>query len=367
MPLIVLCGLPCSGKSTRAKQLATAIESHIALHNAAVASAPSTPLPATAAAAVAKKAPIQYKPKVVIVNEESEHIVRGQGYRDATEEKKVRAALMSAVERELTRETVVVLDSMNYIKGYRYQLHCISKAARTTHCVYHCMASEENVRKWNADRATKGEDAYPPDILESLLPRLEEPNQFNRWDFPLFNSAPDDPEPPLALIIPSIIPVHPNLLAGTAAATTTDASTPLDGRILTSSMAALDLTPNQSTKTRPVARAGYLEGLDSAVRAVGDAVMARVRDGQTGETVIEFEMPPPPLDAGAAATAGAQTAGKREKRQVVVHLPSRSVTVAEMGRHRMLYLSSLNRLESNLSREEVAEGFADYLSLNLKR
>jgi tRNA uridine 5-carbamoylmethylation protein Kti12 len=53
---------------------------------------------------------------------------------DANEEKKARAALLSAVERHLTKDNIVILDSMNYIKGYRYQLLCVSKALATTQC-----------------------------------------------------------------------------------------------------------------------------------------------------------------------------------------------------------------------------------------
>ncbi len=41
---------------------------------------------------------------------------------------------MSAVERNVVKDTVVIADNLNYIKGYRYQLHCVSRAANTPHC-----------------------------------------------------------------------------------------------------------------------------------------------------------------------------------------------------------------------------------------
>jgi len=40
---------------------------------------------------------------------------------DASTEKILRASLKSEVERNLDNETIVILDSMNYIKGYRYE------------------------------------------------------------------------------------------------------------------------------------------------------------------------------------------------------------------------------------------------------
>ena len=45
-----------------------------------------------------------------------------------------RAALKSAVERLTTRDRVVILDSMNYIKGYRYELSCVSRAHSAARC-----------------------------------------------------------------------------------------------------------------------------------------------------------------------------------------------------------------------------------------
>ncbi|KAJ3214015.1 hypothetical protein HDU67_002159 [Dinochytrium kinnereticum] len=337
MPLIVMCGLPCSGKTTRAKQLASALEQHIAIHNANVALLKSRPPVATG-----KKPPpppITYQPKVIIVSEESLLIVRGESYKDAGEEKKVRGALMSAVERYLARDTVVVLDSMNYIKGFRYQLHCVAKEARTTHCVYYCMVSSDTCREWNQARSADPiQDTYPPEVLESLLTRLEEPNALVRWDHPLFTSIADDPTPPLHTLIPAMIP--PVILPSSTPTSTTPTHS------------TTDLTPNQSTKTRPIAEAGYLEGLDLAVKAVSESVMLAVRDGMAGECIVPVGL------------IGVD--GKTKTLKVTVMLPSRGVSVSEMGRMRRRFLSSLNRLDSGLSREDVAVGFAEYLGINLK-
>ena len=54
---------------------------------------------------------------------------------DPNEEKKARGALQASVERLLSKKDVVIADGLNYIKGFRYQLHCIAKALGTPQCV----------------------------------------------------------------------------------------------------------------------------------------------------------------------------------------------------------------------------------------
>lgn len=62
---------------------------------------------------------------------------------DANEEKKSRAAFISAIERSISKDTVVIADSLNYIKGLRYQLYCIARAASTPHCAVRFFFSEK--------------------------------------------------------------------------------------------------------------------------------------------------------------------------------------------------------------------------------
>lgn len=53
---------------------------------------------------------------------------------DAIEEKKSRAAYISGIERSISKDTIVIADNLNYIKGLRYQLYCMARAANTPHC-----------------------------------------------------------------------------------------------------------------------------------------------------------------------------------------------------------------------------------------
>ena len=74
---------------------------------------------------------------VVIINEQSARPDKTlfQCYETSTEEKLTRSALKSEFDKYVVgdRTTLVILDSLNYIKGFRYELHCISKAVGEKH------------------------------------------------------------------------------------------------------------------------------------------------------------------------------------------------------------------------------------------
>ncbi|XP_006262295.3 protein KTI12 homolog [Alligator mississippiensis] len=93
MPLVVLCGLPGSGKSRRAEELRAALG--------------------------AEGWPV--------------HVV-------AEGEAGGRAALRAEAERRLGRRAVVVVDACNELKSFRYELYCAAKQAGTPHCLLHCAA-----------------------------------------------------------------------------------------------------------------------------------------------------------------------------------------------------------------------------------
>ena len=54
---------------------------------------------------------------------------------DIASEKQTRARLKSEVERRLSRDAFLILDSLNYIKGYRYELYNIARARNTNLCL----------------------------------------------------------------------------------------------------------------------------------------------------------------------------------------------------------------------------------------
>ncbi len=94
------------------------------------------------------------------------------------------------MERHLTGDTVVILDSLNYIKGFRYELYCISKHVKSTQCVIHCETPVDTIREWNKTRPLN--EQYEEGVVNDLVMRFEPPDSRNRWDSPLLVLLPED-------------------------------------------------------------------------------------------------------------------------------------------------------------------------------
>ncbi|VDM91314.1 unnamed protein product [Litomosoides sigmodontis] len=153
MPLVVVCGKPCSGKSTLTRYFC---------------------------GLVATKTSVQ----VEVVSDDRNAAFTRSIYKDFRKEREHRAFLKSEVQRLLSQNCLVICDSLNYIKGFRYELFCIAKLVQTTYCVLYCDASEHmctqlNIEKDRAERYEAGD-------MSALIMRFEEPDSANRWDSPLF-------------------------------------------------------------------------------------------------------------------------------------------------------------------------------------
>lgn len=157
---MIICGQPCSGKSTAASCLSKALEK----------SGTNTP--------------------VILIDEPSLNLDRNCAYQDMPREKNLRGMLRSAVDRAVSRDSIVIVDSLNNIKGYRYELWCLARAAGIHYCVLHCVADEVECRSWNEERRLKSMPAYDENIFNDLVRRFERPDGKNRWDSRLFELHP---------------------------------------------------------------------------------------------------------------------------------------------------------------------------------
>ncbi|KAF2154037.1 chromatin associated protein KTI12 [Myriangium duriaei CBS 260.36] len=171
--LILLSGLPTSGKTQRTQQIQADFSSRIS----------------------SSTDPHIRSLRIVHISDSSLGLSRTV-YDAGRAEKDARAAFSSAVKRELTRETIVLADGMNYIKGFRYQLYCEAKAVRTTSCVVQPAVPPAVAREWNEKALAEGSGGYDKELWENLVFRHEEPNGMNRWDAPLFVVPYDDEHPP---------------------------------------------------------------------------------------------------------------------------------------------------------------------------
>lgn len=103
----------------------------------------------------------------------------------------IRADIKSDALRKLNKSDLVIIDSLNYIKSYRYEIYCGTKSARTTQCTVYCATPKETSWKFNESKEDS-KKKYSREIFDALWLRFEEPIAANRWDSPLFFSAPED-------------------------------------------------------------------------------------------------------------------------------------------------------------------------------
>lgn len=145
-----MCGLPCSGKSTRAAQLKSDFQ---------------------------RLCPDK---EVVVINDEQLDI-KPEEYEDKDDEKKLRGKQLSAVRKNLSKNRIVILDALAYIKGFRYQIYCDARNAEVPSCVVYVATKQDECELRNA-RLGK----WPTKLLQELCMRFEEPDGMARWDSPLF-------------------------------------------------------------------------------------------------------------------------------------------------------------------------------------
>ncbi|XP_065362841.1 protein KTI12 homolog [Calliphora vicina] len=180
MPLIVISGYPSSGKTKRALELQKFFEE--------------------------KGKRVHHISENKAIPKAGFH--KNVYFADSQKEKVVRSDLKSEALRFLDKESVVILDGGNYIKGYRYELFCATKSAKSNQCTLFCGIQKDRAWEFNQQRCdeevsdlSKVEDVskldnsnipYSREIFDGLCMRFEEPHGNCRWDSPLFVAFPDD-------------------------------------------------------------------------------------------------------------------------------------------------------------------------------
>lgn len=310
--LIIVTGLPTSGKTHRAQQIQTYFQKRIS---------------STQSNDGANAVPL----RVHLISDHSLGISRdvyNLEDKDAHErsnnasEKDTRANIYGAVKRVLTDHDVVILDGANYIKGWRYQLYCEAKAVRTTSCVVHIGTSVETARAVNEQRlvAAGAQDLsvsetdlpYQRDCWDNLVFRYEEPNAMTRWDSPLFTVLWDDAEPPYEALWEALI-----------------GSSSDNGKKV--------VKPHQATVLKDGSSEGYLYELDRNTQEILNKILEWTRDhpGEGGGTVILGE-------------------------DLAVDLPANSIGLPALQRIRRQFIT-LNRT-SKVPSARLREGFVGYLN-----
>ncbi|KAI9792710.1 MAG: hypothetical protein M1816_001809 [Peltula sp. TS41687] len=318
MPLVIITGYPCSGKTYRARQL-------LDFFNDKISGAQQQQQQQSADA---NHNNTTTKDAARIARLRLHHIsdrtlgLRPDVYRDARPEKDARAAEFSAVERALGKDDIVVADGLNYIKGFRYQLYCAAKAVATPSCVIHVGTPIPRCRDINTrlllaessasdvTHTTNSGGGYPEDVFENLIYRYEEPNGMNRWDKPLFTVVWDDATPPLDDIWEALVG------------------------------SSRTVKPNQATVLKPAAPSNHLYDLDLATQEV----LARI---------LAYQGDHPGEGGGEVRVDGVSA---------VIELPTAPLSVPLLQRLRRQFIN-LNRQHVPPQREGVnKERFVEYLN-----
>ncbi|XP_049430210.1 protein KTI12 homolog isoform X2 [Epinephelus fuscoguttatus] len=224
---------------------------------------------------------------------------------DSQKEKNIRASLKAEVERKVNREDIVILDSLNYIKGYRYELFCLIKHSQTPHCLVYCLTSDEVSSTWNTNRDAA--EQYTQDIFDALVLRFEAPDSRNRWDSPLFTILKDDTLPYDAISDALFKRKAP--------------------------------PPNQSTQSQPLSSANFLYELDKITQDVLMAIFNAQKTSVPGDLI------PVP--------------GATEKIEL-----TRSINMAELRKLRRQFISYA-KMHPTENTGQISNMFVQYLNKSL--
>ncbi|CCF57960.1 hypothetical protein KAFR_0D03120 [Kazachstania africana CBS 2517] len=297
MPLILFTGYPSSGKTTKAKELISLLSTKTN--------------------------------KKIIYHSDDTLSISHQDYENSKDEKNLRSKITSVVKRDLSTNNIVIIDSLNYIKGFRYQLHCEAKNMSTPFALIHIMCPVDTCQLWNSNNTTNQWDS---NLLSQLIDRYEEPNDMNRWDSPLFPiySPTDKFDDNLISKIVSIV----------------DSSTTSNPRSV--------LKPNSVTKqTLQPSTTNFISILERQTTDIVNIIIARIKDlneiGQSyhGQRIII--VPNEDID-----------------QSIYIDLPlSGTVNLPVLQRLKRQFIN-LNKIRI-IENDRIIHLFVDYLSKNLNK
>ncbi|CAE6420541.1 unnamed protein product [Rhizoctonia solani] len=295
MALITFSGFPSSGKTRRTDQLRAYLEQKLQEDHEETKGW-----------------------NVSVLSDEGLNIPRSS-YDESRLEKPARSALLSAIVRDLSKNTILIVDSLNYIKGFRYQMYCAAREVGVRVATVFVVATPDLCREWNQKRENRYSDA----TFDNLIQRYEEPNSMVRWDAPLFTVPWTDETVPGEDVWRAI--------------------TLGDKRPANQAVASIIKPPSDA-----------LQVLDQTTASVVGAIMsAQSTLGGSGGTVSLNGNGPLPN----------------------ITLPSRHVSLPELSRHKRQFVAARkkavtqglagNKGEMDWDAESVAEKFVEYLEENL--
>ncbi|KAK4165444.1 chromatin associated protein KTI12 [Cladorrhinum sp. PSN259] len=306
MPIIIVTGLPTSGKSHRAQQLHSYFAERIA-----------------------SSSETKTKYRLHLISDDTQSISRDvydlstlpQHVRSANaSEKDARASIYAAVKRVLSPRDIVILDGLNYIKGWRYQLHTEAKNLATPSVILQIGCPVDRAKEIN-----EREQRYAKENWENLVFRYEEPNPMTRWDSPLFTIIWEDTEEEAKGVFEKMW----DTIAG-------------ENKVV--------VKPNQSTVQRDKDPGGdYLYVLEKETQDIVKKILERQNEvGEGGEVRLP-------------------KGGNDGEEELVIELPGKKVGLPQLQRYRRAFVA-MNRggigleMVGKLQAGRLRESFVGYLN-----
>lgn len=175
MPLILVTGFPSSGKTRIATEIFNYIKQRL------------------------EQEGDTHHVKIVSDSDNLDWDGRNIIYMSIPKEKELRGWLRAEAQRYINLNQIVILDAATYIKGFRYELYCMSKEAKTQYCIVERLINKDICWRWNeqmlTERSREDDDSneldspvpgYTKETFEALVMRYEKCDESNRWDSPLF-------------------------------------------------------------------------------------------------------------------------------------------------------------------------------------
>lgn len=128
MALITVVGFPCAGKSSRAAELRDYLLGKVLteeytgpIKNIHIISDHSLGIPPSVYNGTSSRSVTPCYPNSAV-------------FLDSVSEKPARGTIFTNLQRQMAVDSVLILDSLNYIKGYRYQIYCAAREMKLRTC-----------------------------------------------------------------------------------------------------------------------------------------------------------------------------------------------------------------------------------------
>jgi tRNA uridine 5-carbamoylmethylation protein Kti12 len=169
--LIVLMGLPASGKSTVAQLLATELTKQCGLAIHVIGTDD--------------------------VRQKLDHF-------DPDLEPFIKDETLSKIQGFLKEDIIVINDDMNYFKSMRHELKQIAHANQAHFVLIHIATPLETALTWNEDRGFP----IPQGVIQRVHKKFDQPGTYT-WDNPLLTIHPEETSPTSAVaeIVTKILPI----------------------------------------------------------------------------------------------------------------------------------------------------------------